>query len=96
MKTQSIRCSPVSHELVRGDVLDGVIEEVVHARSAVVRAEILADLVQEVYATVQWLHESDTALDHCRADELTSIGRLARAAQEHQRQMRAAERKVPV
>ena len=95
MKTETIQCTPVSHGILRGDVLDGVVEQVVHAPSAAARAEILAELVREVCATIQWLHETQTAPDHQRGDELTSVAQLARIAQEHQRQMCAAGQMVP-
>ncbi len=53
------------------------------------RAAVISELVQEMCATVEWLHHSGPEPDDSQADELTSIMRLSRAVQDHQRRMNA-------
>lgn len=74
-------------EGIRGELLDALIEVVLHARGPAARATVISELVQEMCAVVQWLHDSGLVADDPRADELASITRLSRAAQDHQRQM---------
>lgn len=78
--------------IVRGDLLDALVEVVIHARGPAARAEVISELVQEICATVEWLHHNGTQLDDSPADELMGITRLSEAAHDHQRHMRALAR----
>ena len=91
MTTDSIDSFQVdANGFVRGELLDAFIEVVIHARGPMARAAVIAELVQEMCATVEWLHRSGTELEDPQAKELTSITRLSRAAQDHQRRMSAS------
>ena len=79
--------------IVRGELLDAFIEMVVHARGPAARAAVISELVREMCATVEWLHLGGSECDDSQVDELTSITRLSRAAQDHQRQMSASKHK---
>ena len=96
MTTGSINPAPVdSSGIIRGALLDAVIEVVVHARGPAARAAVISELVEEMCATVEWLHDTGTELDDSQADELTSITRLTRAAHDHQLQMSASRHLAP-
>ena len=89
--TIDLVCStPSSPAGVRGELLDAVTEALLHAGGPSARAEVVSELVREMYATVEWLHDTDTEFANSPADELTGMERLAAAAQAHARQMRAA------
>lgn len=87
MTRDVVSSHPVSNKIVHGELLDAVTEMMVHARSPAARAAVMAELIHEMGATVEWLYGSGTGLDDSQADELTSFRRLSRAAQDHQRQM---------
>ena len=95
MTTDSIKSSRAdANEILRGELLDAFTEVVVHARGPAARAAVISELIQEMCATVEWLHRSVSERDDSQADELSSITRLAGAAQDHQRQMNACKHKV--
>jgi hypothetical protein len=75
----------------RDELLDALMEVIVRARGPVARAVVVADLVQEMCATVEWLHHYGTDLDDAQPDELSGIARLAEVAQEHRRKMSARQ-----
>jgi hypothetical protein len=77
---------------IRGEMLDSLIEVVMHARGPAARAAVISELVQEMCATVEWLHDSGPGLDDPDADELISTMQLSRAAQDHQRRMSSPRR----
>ena len=72
-----------------GGLLDALMEVVVKARGPAARAALIADLVQEMCATVEWLHRYGPELDDARADELIGTTRLSEVAQEHRQRMSA-------
>ncbi len=76
--------------IVHGELLDAVTDEILQAGSLAARAEIVAELVHEMRATVAWLHDNGHDLDASHADELTSLTRLAEVAEDHRRRMGAA------
>lgn len=85
----------VGNGIVRGELLDAIIEVIVQARGPAARAAVISELVQEMWATVEWLHDTDAERDDSEPDELVSIMRLPVAARDHQRQMSAARRLAP-
>lgn len=73
--------------IVHGELLDAIIEAVVRAGDPAARAAVVNELVHEMCATLEWLHDSDPELGGSPAEELLSIARLSRAARDHQQQM---------
>jgi hypothetical protein len=81
---------PVSTDtshVVRGEVMDELIEALVLAAGPAARAGVIAHLVQELCVTVECWSGNDAAPAEGRTDELTSLLRVREAAQDHQRRM---------
>jgi hypothetical protein len=72
-----------------GQLLDALMEVVGKARGPSARAALIADLAQEMCATVEWLHRYGPELDDARADELIGIARLSEVEQEPRQRMSA-------
>jgi hypothetical protein len=87
MTTHSTPTISSARATARDELLDALMEVIVRARGPAARAVVVAELVQEMCATVEWLHHYGTELDDAQADELSGIARLAEAAQEHRRKM---------
>jgi hypothetical protein len=71
-----------------GELLDALVEAVMHWPDARVRSAVISSLVQEMCAAVEWLHGSD-ALNNAADQELVSLRRVVAAAQDHQERMRS-------
>lgn len=69
-----------------GELIDSLIESVVFPHGPLVRAAAICDLLGNVSDAVEWLHDTETALDAPSA-EATSLRQLMAAAQDHQRRM---------
>jgi hypothetical protein len=81
-----------SDGVVSGELVDLLLEAVVLPPDAKVRAAVVTRVAQEMCAAVVWLHgTSGTGEDAAVDRELTSLGRVVVAAQEHQQRMRASD-----
>jgi len=77
-----------SQNQLAGELLDSLVEAVMHRPDARVRSDVISSLVQEMCAAVEWLHGSD-ALNDAADQELVSLRRVVAAAQDHQERMRS-------
>ena len=68
-------------------LIDSLIESVVFPHGPLVRAAAICDLLGNVSAAVEWLDDTETALD-APSVEAASLRQLVAAAQDHQRRMR--------
>jgi hypothetical protein len=73
-----------------GELVDALIEVVVRPRDSHARSCVVCSLVQEICASVEWLHFSDDDASHRQEDateELVSLRQVAAAAQDHRSRM---------
>ena len=83
---------PDSDSLLSGELIDLLIEAVVLPPDALVRAERVCNLVDELCAALEWMHGSETTLSDTAGIELSSLRQLVTAAQDHQRRIRTSVR----
>lgn len=88
--TATALSSSVSTSLLRGELIDSLIEAVVLPTDALARSAVVCELLNELCNAVEWLHESATLpRDDAPSQELAGLRQLLTAAQGHQLRMRA-------
>ena len=71
--------------LVPGELIDSLIESVVLPYDPFARAASIRNLLHEVSAAVEWLHNTETMLDDAPGVEVASLRQLVAAAQDRRR-----------
>ena len=84
----TINGSASANTLVPGELIDLLIESVVLPYDPFARAASICNLLHEVCAAVEWLHDTETMLDDAPGVEVASLRQLVAAAQDHRRRMK--------
>jgi hypothetical protein len=75
--------------LISGELTDLLAESVGLQHDPVVRDVVIGNLLDELYAAVEWPHGPEQALDDAAGQELASPRQLIAAGQDHQRRMKS-------
>jgi len=77
-----VACNPLPAQLDQLDT-DGLVEAVLGAPDPRTRTAIIAAVVQDLYAAVEWVHGEAPPTDGSAAAELNGVRHLSSAAHSH-------------
>ena len=89
-------CAVVSDQLLDSVNTDAVVEAVVAAPDPGARAAVIAAIIHDLCAAVEWVHGDTPAATTCAAAELEGIRRLSWCADSHRVRMSGRVARVGV
>jgi hypothetical protein len=86
-ETSTVNGSATAGALIPGELVDLLIESVVRPHDPLDRAAVICNLLGELCAAVEWLHDPELTLDDADGREVASLRQLIAAGQDHRRRM---------